>query len=188
VLPGSSETELLDVLRPSGLKAGYALPKNRIHREGLWHATVHLWVCDPSKGLLCQKRAESKSINPGLWDFSAAGHIGAGEAYRQAAVRELSEEVNLNLHSESLNYQGVYISNNQYSSQLIDREFNHIYTHVGKIDASRLRAQQEEVADWSFLTPEELKYQWKHCPQKWVRHSVQYYKRLRNFVESSAND
>lgn len=182
-----SEAELLDVLRPSGLRAGYCLPKNRIHREGLWHGTVHLWIYDKSKGLLCQKRADSKTINPGLWDFSAAGHIGAGEPHRQAAIRELFEEVHLELPWESLYYEGVYLSNTVYSEHLIDREFNHIYSYVGEIKESQLLAQQEEVADLAFIRPEQLKDQWDQSPERWVKHSEYYYKWLWRFVQSSAN-
>lgn len=177
----------MEVLRPSGLRAGYCLPKNRIHREGLWHGTVHLWIYDKAKGLLCQKRADSKTINPGLWDFSAAGHIGVGEEHRQAAIRELSEEVNLNLPQEALCFEGVYRSDHFYSAQLIDREFNHMYSYVGEINASLLRAQPEEVAELAFFSPKQLKDQWDYSPQKWVKHSERYYQRLWRFVQASAN-
>lgn len=183
---GSSEAELLDVLRPSGLRAGHCLPKNRIHQEGLWHGTVHLWIYDKTKGLLCQKRADSKSINPGLWDFSAAGHIGAGESHRHAAIRELSEEVNLVLPAQSLYYEGVYLSNRIYSEHLIDREFNHIFSFVGEIDEAMLRPQREEVAELAFIPLEQLKNEWDHSPQNWVGHSKYYYQWLLRFAETSA--
>ncbi len=44
-----------------------------------------------------QKRSMAKDMSPGLWDSSCSGHLDAGEAYDNAAWRELEEELGVRL-------------------------------------------------------------------------------------------
>ncbi len=39
-----------------------------------------------------------KDINPGLWDSSAAGHVDVGEHYDACALRELDEELGIQVN------------------------------------------------------------------------------------------
>lgn len=59
------------------------------HRDGLWHATAHVWVLDVDGRVLFQQRSFDKAAYPGWWDGSCAGHI------REEAdvFRELAEEL-----------------------------------------------------------------------------------------------
>jgi len=179
----ADKEELLDVLTPAGLRSGLIRSKNQAHQQGLWHATVHLWVCDPQRGLLCQKRAEDKQMNPGLWDFSAAGHIGSGESLLEAAVRELEEETALAVEKNQLNYLGVHISENHYPPALIDREYNQIFGYCGKIDFGTLVPQREEVSELRFVRPKQLLSEWQEEPNRWVSHHPNYYKKLYRFAK-----
>jgi isopentenyldiphosphate isomerase len=45
--------------------------------------------------LLFQQRSFAKSVMPGVWDISCAGHLGAGEGPEHGARRELREELGL---------------------------------------------------------------------------------------------
>lgn len=49
--------------------------------------------------LIMQKIALHKDWG-GLWTYSAAGHVDAGESYEQAAVRELKEEMGIDVQME----------------------------------------------------------------------------------------
>ena len=64
-----------------------------VHRDGLRHRAVHIFLFNKKGDLFLQKRSHLKDACPGLWDSSAAGHLDAGEDYRLCAVRELEEEV-----------------------------------------------------------------------------------------------
>ncbi len=66
-----------------------------VHREGLIHRAVHIFVFNKRKELFLQKRSRLKDVHPGVWDSSAAGHLNAGERYESTAVRELEEEMGI---------------------------------------------------------------------------------------------
>ena len=66
-----------------------------IHRDGLLHRAVHIFVLNKKGEMFLQKRSRLKDNCPGLWDSSAAGHVDAGESYEACVVRELEEELGL---------------------------------------------------------------------------------------------
>ena len=90
--------ELFDVVDEDDKVIGQASRRD-VHEKSLLHRAVHILVFNPDGDLFLQKRSMSKDENPGLWDTSAAGHVGAGEDYHQTAQRELEEELGI---SESL--------------------------------------------------------------------------------------
>ncbi len=59
----------------------------------LIHRAVHVLLMNDQRQLLLQKRSQTKEIQPGKWDTSVGGHLSPGETYRQAAVREMFEEL-----------------------------------------------------------------------------------------------
>ena len=66
-----------------------------IHRENLLHRAVHIFILNRNGELLLQKRSYRKDKFPRRWDSSAAGHVNAGESYRDCAMRELKEELGI---------------------------------------------------------------------------------------------
>ena len=69
--------------------------REEIHRKGLLHRSVHIFVFNRVGQLYIQKRSMNKDMYPGCWDSSASGHVDFGESYETAAVRELEEELGL---------------------------------------------------------------------------------------------
>ena len=59
----------------------------------LRHRAVGIAVVSSGGRLLVHRRAETKDIWPGWWDIAAGGVVAAGESYEDAAVRELAEEL-----------------------------------------------------------------------------------------------
>lgn len=68
-----------------------------VHRTGLRHRAVHVFVFNAQGAVFLQKRSMSKDSSPGLWDSSASGHLDSGEDYDRCAMRELREEIGLNV-------------------------------------------------------------------------------------------
>jgi 16S rRNA (adenine1518-N6/adenine1519-N6)-dimethyltransferase len=66
-----------------------------IHRENLLHRAVHIFILNRRGELFLQKRSHRKDKFPRRWDSSAAGHVNAGELYRDCAIRELKEELGI---------------------------------------------------------------------------------------------
>jgi len=73
-------------------------PRSEVHRLGLLHRAVHVLVFNARGQIFLQKRSMQKDRQPGLWDSSASGHVDSGEEYDATAVRELREEIGLNLN------------------------------------------------------------------------------------------
>src|SRR5271154_6464360 len=70
-----------------------------VHARGLWHRAVHVLVFNARGEVFLQKRSMKKDIAAGKWDSSASGHLDSGEDYDACAVRELREEIGLDLKS-----------------------------------------------------------------------------------------
>ena len=58
----------------------------------LMHRSVFVLV-ETRHGPLYQRRGFGKDSAAGSWDVACAGHVGVGESYHDAAVRELAEEL-----------------------------------------------------------------------------------------------
>ena len=103
--PGFSDPEELltrvsdddqEVLGPVARRAVHGNP-------ALIHRSVHVLVLHPDgDGLLLQKRSALKDMHPGQWDTSVGGHVGYGQSYADAALRESEEELGLRLTLEDL--------------------------------------------------------------------------------------
>jgi isopentenyldiphosphate isomerase len=137
--------EYLDILNPDGTPTGQSVSRERAHREGLWHRTVHVWVVTPDNRILLQRRSLTKDVYPGLWDTSAAGHIEAGGTSIPAAIREVGEELGLVVRPDELRVLGTLrqIDDNDETS-IHDRELVDIYLVV-RTDISSVRIDNIEV-------------------------------------------
>lgn len=86
------KTEPFEIFDASGQPLGLA-PRERVHREGLWHRAVNVLLFRSDGQLIIQRRQWHKDICPGVWDFSVAEHLQPGESFLQAALRGLQEEL-----------------------------------------------------------------------------------------------
>lgn len=164
--------EWIDVLDSDGRKTGESRLRDEIHRLGLWHRTVHIWLFDGSGNILFQLRAHDKENNPGLYDTSCAGHISAGDASIDSAVREIGEELGIVKSPEDL----IFLFETRQTSVLnggdyVDNEFYDVYrgTLSGE-EISRLKPQPHEVDAFRFFSPAELSAALKSAPEKFVSH------------------
>ena len=86
-------TEMFQLVDRNGTPVGIASRAECHGNPLLIHLVVHLHVFDPQGRLYLQKRSIRKDTNPGLWDTSVGGHVGAGEDVTEALVREAREEL-----------------------------------------------------------------------------------------------
>ena len=88
--------EVFDVVNDLDEVIGRAR-RSEIHRLRLKHRAVHVLVFNARGELFLQKRSLKKDCFPGTWDSSASGHCDAGETYDACAVREVREELGIEL-------------------------------------------------------------------------------------------
>ncbi len=74
--------------RPAGLVA-----RPTVHRDGLWHRAVHVWLFRSDGRVYVQRRTPEKDVSPDCLDVSVGEHLQPGEDFRGAAYRGLSEEL-----------------------------------------------------------------------------------------------
>lgn len=67
-------------------------PPEEAGRIGLVRRVVAVALLDARRRIYLQRRAADLALFPGLWGFSAAGFVLAGEAREEAAARLLTEE------------------------------------------------------------------------------------------------
>ena len=88
--------ELLDVVNERDEIIDRATRRD-VHDRGLRHRAIHVLLFNPDGELFVQKRSVTKDTFPLCYDSSAAGHLDSGETYDACAVRELREELGLNI-------------------------------------------------------------------------------------------
>ncbi len=147
--------EFLEIYTSGGLKTGKKELKSLIHKKGLFHSTVHIWIFSEKGNVLIQKRSTKKKINPGIWDVSVAGHIKFNEDIKAAAIRETLEETGICIKEKDLFKLGIYRSVSNYPL-IVDKEFHH--TYVLKIDEVKinLNYKNDEVDDLKLISLEEM--------------------------------
>lgn len=133
-----------------------------IHKKGLIHRVVIIFVEDGNGSIIIQKRGPNVVTYPNRWDVSAAGHVDEGESYLAAAQRELAEEL------------GIYGSNLQetdslYIQTVVDERilnrFIKVYKTVTPKDTAII-LQESEVAAVRWLTIEKLRELISEYPEK----------------------
>ena len=164
--------EQIDVLDSTGQKTGEICPRSEVHKRGLWHRTVHIWLIDKSGKILFQLRAHDKENNPGLYDTSCAGHISAGDSSIESAIREIREELGLEKKPEDLTFifEAVHTSVLNGGSY-IDNEYYDTYkAFISEEEKSQLVPQPHGVDDFKFFSARELKEALEKTPQNFVCH------------------
>ncbi len=147
--------EYFDVLDENGKKTGQIKLRSEVHRDGDWHAAVHIWILNSNNELLIQKRSPEKDSHPNLWDISAAGHISAGHEIIDSAIREINEELGLNIEPSELEHLYTYTQKHTHDG-FNNNQLNYVYLLKKDLDIDKLVLQKEEVAEVKFIPYQEL--------------------------------
>ena len=85
--------EYLDYYDEDGNYLGYK-SRDEVHKEGLWHNTVHCWLYENDGSIYFQIRSDSHKFYT-----TASGHVLKGETIKEAFRREIKEEIGLDIDS-----------------------------------------------------------------------------------------
>lgn len=134
--------ELIDIYDSEMNLLGTAM-KLQANREGLWHKVFHCWILDNDQVWL-QLRGKNKRFSPALLDITAAGHIGAGETAKQAGIREIEEELGLNVREDDLEKLFTYKMARDNENECL-RVFNQVYVLKSRWRLSEIKMQPAEI-------------------------------------------
>jgi isopentenyl-diphosphate delta-isomerase len=104
------EDELLDLVNKNDEIVGtiWRSESHKLSEEDLGYIrAVDLFIQNDKGELWVPKRTAYKKIAPNGLDYSAGGHVSSGETYDEAMVKEVSEELNLQLSHDELEVLGV---------------------------------------------------------------------------------
>lgn len=144
--------EYFDVLDEKGKKTGKTKLRTEVHRDGDWHQMAQAWIINSKKELLLQKRAGTKKSYPSKWDISCVGHVSAGDDTTTTIVRELKEELGLEIKEEALKLVHKYVKEDtELNGAYINRQHNDVYLIELDLALSQLTLNNDEVSEVRFI-------------------------------------
>jgi len=126
------------------------MDKMEVHRKGLLHRAISVFIFNNNGEMLLQKRASGKYHSAGLWTNTCCSHPLPGEATVDAAHRRLREEMNLKVTLKPL-LQFQYTAT--FDNGLIEHELDHVY--FGLCDDNPTPDPLEAEA-WKYIDPATL--------------------------------
>ncbi len=147
--------EYFDVLTEAGDYTDRVESREECHTKGFWHKAVASYIVNSKNQVLLQKRSANKRLWPNLWDMSAGGHVLAGEFGFQAIIREIKEELGINIKKEDITFLGCATSIN-IKNDIINKHFNEYYIINKDLDVADLKLQKEEVSEAKWFEKEEI--------------------------------
>lgn len=154
--------ELWDVYDKNRMKTGRVHERGKPLTKGNYHLVVSIWIINSNQEILLAKRHPDKRF-PNMWECPGGSAL-AGENSLEAALREVKEEIGIDLSSAN--------------GKLVKSERRHhnfrdvwLFTHDFSIEDTAL--QPEEVIDAKWVTILELE---KMFNEGIVVPSLEYYK------------
>ncbi len=140
--------EYLDIVDEENIPTGEIAERNLAHEKGLFHRHVSCWIINKKGRVLLQRRAYTKSKNPGLW-AKTGGHVDAGETPKMAAVREIKEELGLDISQNDLKCESIYKSSKNTC-------FGYEFVVITDRSEGEFVLQSEEVCEVRYFAIEDI--------------------------------
>ena len=146
--------ELIDVLDEFGNKTGLVKTKKDIKKDGDYHRAISVLILNDNK-ILLQKRSSTKKFYPNLWSIFIKGHVQAGEESLDACIREISEEIGIDIDKRELNY--LYtLKEEKRDNDYIENIFYDTFIMRQDIDLKDIKVQEEEVSEVKYMEVSEV--------------------------------
>mmetsp|Transcript_16651 Transcript_16651/g.20183 ORF Transcript_16651/g.20183 Transcript_16651/m.20183 type:complete len:398 (+) Transcript_16651:250-1443(+) len=107
-------------------------------------------VHEPSGGIFVQKRSSLKDSYPSTFDPASGGYCNSGEAYEDCAVREIKEEMGIDLTGKLTFVSPVFFEDD------IVSQWGYMYSALTSVSPGDLQLQEEEVESIKLMQPEEI--------------------------------
>lgn len=139
--------ELLDLVDKNDKVIG-TVWKSEAHRNPkLIHREIAIALFNDRKETLLQRRSMNKQFDPGMWQISAAGHVGAHENPIDAAKREVKEEIGIKCNP-------IYVKKEYIKNENQARFF---YVYYALVESEvKIKINRREVIDTVWIKPSKI--------------------------------
>ena len=177
--------ELIDIVDENNNLTGVQKMKSEAHYDGLWHRGAHVWIYNSKGEVLLQLRAKEKDLFPDMWDVSVAGNVLAGEEPIVSALREIQEEIDLNIKKEDLELYDIRTEKIIFR-EIVNNGFCYVYLLKYDGDISNLKIQKEELQKIEFIPIENIEKELKENPEKYVPHKHNYWQKTLDAIKNKS--
>lgn len=126
---------------------GLLKDKKAVHLDGDWHRTAEIVVVNNRQEVLLSLRHPDKPYLPNYWDVCLGGHLDPDETYEEAAIRELEEEIGVQVPDHELVSLGtVEVVAIDEKNRLHDREHAGVFVWQTTLSLEQFTMQPDEVA------------------------------------------
>ena len=166
--------EYFDILDENGNKIGKTKLRSEVHRDGDWHKAIHIWIINDNGDILLQRRCATKDSNPNMLDISCAGHLIAGDDSLSGAIRELKEELNLDIPQKDLQFIKTLKRSSKYTETFINNEFDDLYILRTNKSIYEMKFQEEEISELFFVPYKKFKEMVKNKQPDLLMHTEEF--------------
>lgn len=172
--------EYIDIFDENNNPIDKVKEKTQAHEDGNFHRTAHIWIMNDKKELLLQKRSATKKSHPNCQDISGAGHIRTGESVIDGAIRELKEELGVEVEEKDLEY----IATIKSTKNPKNMEFGYVYLLKCNNQVEEYIFEDNEVSEVKYVYFEELEKMVKKRVDGLLIHEEEY-KKLFEFIREN---
>ena len=137
--------EYWDIYNENRILTGKTIKRGDVFAEGEYYVCCEMWIMNSKNEMLMTQRHPDKKAG-GLWEFSGGGVL-AGENSKSAAIREIKEELGIDIDEAEINLLEVYKNRNY---------FMDIYVIRKDFDLSHIILEPNEVIDAKWLSDSEI--------------------------------
>lgn len=137
------------------------MPKMEAHEKALLHRAFSVFIINDKGETMIQQRAAHKYHSPLLWANTCCSHQRVGETNIEAGNRRLKEEMGIETELREL-FSFIYKA--PFDNGLTEHELDHVM--VGYYNGEPT-LDPEEVADWKWMRPEDIKLDISVHPDKY---------------------
>ena len=134
--------ELIEIVDKNGNFTGQIMDKEEAHDKNLLHNEIAIFIINDKKQVLLQKRSASKRFDPNKWAL-CAGHVDAGESLESAALRELKEEVGIDIIINDLKP----FAEREFTIRDSNSHITYYYYTKSNLDEKDFIIQKEELSE-----------------------------------------
>lgn len=121
-----------------------------------------------------QRRCATKDSNPNMLDISSAGHLSAGDDSLDGTIREVKEELNLDVNKEELQFIKTIKRSSKYTSTFINNEFADLYILRTNKSIDNMKFQKDEISEIFFVPYKQFKEMVNNRQPDLLRHDEEF--------------